>query len=158
MKQTRLATSLTIGTFLWTLITGLALTLELGAGAMRSSHEWMGLFFGVFGIFHALTYKNQIFAYFKGEARNIISSALLAGVLFYMLSFGDIHASSAAFEKLSHAPLETLAPVLGTSESEIIRNLRDMGIAVTDTGQSLQQLAKANRRELHELMETLLTI
>jgi len=158
MKQTKLATSLTIGTFLWTLFTGLALTLEFGTAAMRPSHEWMGLFFGLFGMFHALTYKKQFVAYFKGEGRYIIASALLAGVLLFILSFGDIHASSASFDKLSHAPIETLAPVLGTSEGEIIKNLRDMGITVTDTGQSVQQLAKANRLELHEVMETLLTI
>lgn len=158
MKQTKLATSLTIGTFLWTLFTGLALTLELGTDAMRPSHEWMGLLFGVFGMFHALTYKTQVVAYFNGEGRYIIASALLAGVLFFMLSFGDIHASSASFDKLSHAPIEALAPVLGTSKEKITKNLRDMGITITDTRKSAQQLAKANRLELHEVMETLLTI
>ena len=79
---------------------------------------------------------------------------MLGGVLFGS-SFNDIYSSGAAFEKVTNAKIVHLAPILNTSPDELVLKLRKVGVTTVSTDLSLNEIAKTNNLEVHDIIEPL---
>ncbi len=156
MNIQKIATSLTIGTFIVVSITGTLLFFEISTGSIRATHEWMSLFFGLSGLLHIYSHQKIFFKYFSDKYLYFILSGLIFGGALFALSFNDIYASGAAFEKITNAKIVHLAPIFNKSPDELVLKLKKGGVTTVSTDLSLNEIAKANNIDVHEIMEPLI--
>ena len=156
MNMRKFATSLTIGSFAISALTGVLIFLEFAPGGVRSAHEWMSLLFLAAGALHIFTHKNSFFRYFSGKYLVIMIATFFTGIVLYALSFNDIYASGTAFDKLVNARIEHLAPILNIDSETLVRRINATGVTVTGTDLSLNDIATANAMDVYDLIEPLL--
>ncbi len=155
MKPHKLATTLTIGTFCLTALTGVLIFLEITPGGIRATHEWMSLAFVAAGVFHIVTHKTNFFKYFKERYKILIFIVLIAGGIVFASSMNDIYSAGASFEKIVNAKIEYIAPLFDLTPEEMVKKLNHMNLAVSGTSQSLKEIAKANDIETYLILEPL---
>ena len=155
MNIQKIATSLTIGTFSVVSITGTLLFFEISTGSIRATHEWMSLLFVLCGLLHIYSHWKIFFIYFSNQYLYFILSGLILGGALFGSSFNDIYSSGAAFEKVTNAKIVHLAPILNTSPDELVLKLRKVGVTTVTTDLSLNEIAKTNNLEVHDIIEPL---
>ncbi|MCG8632276.1 MAG: hypothetical protein MI863_00530 [Desulfobacterales bacterium] len=155
MKTTQIATSLTIGTFIISALTGILIFFEIATGGIRATHEWMSLAFASAGIFHIFTHQNSFFRYFKKNYKYFIIVILFASGVLYTSSMNDIYASAASFDRIVNSKIEYVAPLFELSPEEMLQQINKMNLNVNTTEDSLSEIAKANNVEIYLLLEPL---
>ena len=156
MTIKKTATSLTIGAFIVVSITGMLLFFDLATGSIRATHEWMSLFFALTGLLHVYSHKKALFNYFSNKYLIFMCTVLMLAGFMFVFSLNDIYASGASYKKLINAKLEHLAPIFDTNTNELVVKIKSMGLTIKSTGQSLNDIAKANNMDVHDIIEPLL--
>ncbi len=156
MNIQKIATSLTIGTFIVVSITGTLLFFEISTGSIRATHEWMSLLFVLTGLLHIYSHLKIFSKYFTNKYLYCILTGLILGGVLFASSFNDIYSSGAAFEKIANAKIVHLAPIFNTSPNELVLKLRKVGVTQVSTDLSLNEIAKANSIDVHEIIDTLI--
>ena len=123
---------------------------------MTLAHEWIGLAFVAFVIFHVATHWRVFTGYFSRRAAlGIIAVVTLATGSLIGLSAsregGDMkHRMFQAFER---APLTDLAPLLDESADRLAAKLQSGGFEIANTAQSIEEIADRNGTRPPELMQ-----
>lgn len=122
------------------------------------AHEWIGLAFVVFVVFHITTHWRGFTGYFSRRAAlGIIAVVALATASLIGLSASQEgsnvkHQIFATFER---APLTELSPLLDQSAESLVAKLQAGGFKVASTAQSIQEIAARNGAHPPELMHAL---
>ncbi|GAA6189081.1 DUF4405 domain-containing protein [Litorivita sp. NS0012-18] len=154
----RYATPITIGSFLLMAVTGVLMFFHLNSGLNKLAHEWIGLIMIAAVLLHVALNWRAFTLYFKRPLALILMAGF-AGAL--SLSFLDLGAKQrlgrpdlAAVRLLAQAPVEVLAPVLGTDTKGVIKALEARGHSVF-AGQSLADITGAELRAQAEMIAQL---
>lgn len=156
MIKRKPATSLTIGLFVIMSISGLLIFFEFGTGGIRATHEWTSIAFTIAALMHILVHQKPFTRYFKERTVAYILAACAAGGLLYVQSRNDLYAAEEIFQQVIHSEISGLTPLLGKDIGSLKKNLRDMGLTVTDPSQSIIELAESNNKDVYDIIEPLL--
>lgn len=157
------ATPLVVAGFLAIAGTGLMMFFDLAAHGVHDLHEWMGLAFILFAVLHvAWNWRSMIMRLRQSRAVTVIVILTLLSV--GLVGYKQVEATGegshvgprAVLGTLSHASLATLAPALGLTADEAVAKLKAKGIAVGDTSQSLEQIARASDKPMPALFAALI--
>ena len=155
------ATPLTFATFLVVGVTGLAQFFHLGGTLSRTAHEWIGLaIIAAVGAHVALNWR-PFMTYLK---RPLALSIMGAGVLATVLSSVTLPSAGNApqlspgmvFGALQNAPLSAVAEVAGKDGGSLIAALQQAGYPVTDTRQSIAEVADGDAALARAMLGTAL--
>ena len=124
-------------------------------GGLRAAHEWIGIVFAFAGLIHLATHKKAFSRYFHTGYSLLTAGVILAGGFIYGVSFTDIYASAAAFERLSKTEMNTLAAVLEHEPGFIADQLRAMELTVDHESMSMVEIADKNQIDIHDIMDIL---
>ncbi|AFL75702.1 DUF4405 domain-containing protein [Thiocystis violascens] len=123
------------------------------------AHEWIGLAFVVFVVFHISTHWRGFAGYFSRRAAlGIIAVVGLATASLIGLSAsheggGDM--KHRMFQTFERAPLTEIAPLLDESADSLSAKLQAGGFKVASTAQSIEEIASRNGTRPPELMHAL---
>jgi hypothetical protein len=151
-------TPFTIGTFLFTGVSGLMLFLSFGEGLVKEAHEWIGLAFVLGALLHVTAHWKPFKRYFSlGLSRSVMAS-VLAGSLAFMVVSGHEEGGNpmrAAVKSIENAPLSLVAKLQSRDAEELHRLLEAQGIQVSTTTASLRTIASDNGKSGRELIALL---
>ncbi|NEV61422.1 DUF4405 domain-containing protein [Thiorhodococcus minor] len=122
------------------------------------AHEWIGLAFAVFVVFHITTHWRGFTSYFSRRAAlGIIAVVALATASLIGLSATREGGSvkHQIFQTFERAPLTELSPLLDQSAESLATKLQAGGFKVASTAQSIQEIASRNGTQPPELMHAL---
>lgn len=147
----RYATPLITGLFLVSLVSGVALFFHIGQSTFHSMHEILSMVLIVPFVLHLWKNWKPVTAYLKRAPLWIALALSLAISLPFALPSGEPTGRSgppqmALVQKLMAAPLDTLAPALGTDGASLSAALAAKGFTVTSGAESLASIAKASNR------------
>ena len=157
MNARQIHTPLTIGSFIVASITGVLLFFEIDPSGVRATHEWMSLLFVLAGALHIYTNKRPFTRYFSDRTLFVILGAVVAGGVLYAISFNDIYLAEASYQLLIKTEITQLSTLLGISHDELLNKLSALNITTVQPGQSLDDIAQRYERDVHDVMELLIT-
>ncbi len=156
----RYATPITIGSFLLMAVTGVLMFFHLNSGLNKLAHEWTGMVMIAAVFLHVALNWRAFMLYFKRPLALVLMAGF-AGAL--SLSFFNLGAKQgggrpdlAAVRLLAQAPVEVLAPVLGTDTNGLIKALEARGYGAF-AGQSVADILGSELRPQAELISQLST-
>ena len=157
MNARQIHTPLTIGSFIVASITGVLLFFEIDPSGVRATHEWMSLLFVLAGSLHIYTNKRPFARYFSDRTLLVILGSIAAGGILYAISFNDIYLAEASYQLLTKTEIAQLSTLLGISHDELLNKLSALNITTVQPGQSLDDIAQRYERDVHDVMELLIT-
>ncbi|MFD2112698.1 DUF4405 domain-containing protein [Thiorhodococcus fuscus] len=122
------------------------------------AHEWIGLAFVTFVVFHIATHWRGFTGYFSRRAAlGIIGVVALvtAGLIGLSASQEGSNVKHRIFQSLERAPLTEIAPLLDESADTLVTKLESGGFKVVSTAQSIEEIASRNGARPPELMHRL---
>ncbi|OLS53827.1 DUF4405 domain-containing protein [Rhodovulum sulfidophilum] len=157
----RYATPSTIGLFLVSLITGVALFFHVGPSAFHGIHEWLSMVLILaFGL-HLWRNWRPMLHYMKGRplALSLVITLLASAAFFFLPAGGKGGGRPPAFGlamQVMAQPPATVAPALGTTAEELTARLAAAGFAVTDPARPLSEIARASGKSPMALARVLI--
>jgi len=122
------------------------------------AHEWIGLAFVAFVVFHIATHWRGFTGYFSRRA----ALGIIAAVALVTAALIGLSASQEGggvkhriFQSLEQAPLTEIAPLLDQSADSLLAKLESGGFKVVSTAQSIKEIASRNGTRPPELMRRL---
>lgn len=127
-------------------------------------HEKLGLLFVIAAILHSIKNRKALAHVLSQTRSKILVGAL--GIL-AVLAIGSAllfapsapeHSPTHALEmRLAYTPINTLAPALGLSSSQVISRLRKGGVTVVGPGQNLADVAQKQGTEVSHLLDLIVS-
>ncbi len=157
-KTRNWATPLTIGTFLFTAVSGVLLFFHLGEGLVKEAHEWIGIAFILGALVHVKTNWSPFKRYFSLGLPRAVMASVLAGSLVFMVASGHEEGGNpmvAAIKTLEKAPLSMVAQLQSRDADELHMLLETEGFQVADNNTSLQTIASDSGKSGRELIALL---
>lgn len=158
-KNTRnWSTPLTIGTFLFTGVSGVMLFLHFGEGLVKEAHEWIGLAFIVGALLHVKVNWTPFKRYFSLGLPRAVMASVLAGSLVFMVASGHEEGGNpmkAAIKSIEAAPLSLVAQLQSRDADELHNMLETRGFTVADNSCTLQTIASDSGKSGRELIALL---
>lgn len=152
------STPLTIGTFLFTAVSGLMLFLHFGEGLVKEAHEWIGIAFILGALLHVKVNWAPFKRYFSLGLPRAVMASVLAGSLVFMVASGHEEGGNpmvAAIKTIEKAPLSLVAQLQSRDAGELHRLLETEGFQVADNSTTLQTIAADSGRSERELIALL---
>lgn len=157
-KTRNWSTPLTIGTFLFTGVSGVMLFLHLGEGVVKEAHEWIGIAFIVGALLHVTNHWKPFKRYFSLALPRAVMASVLAGSLAFMLVSGNGESGNpmiTAIKSIENAPLSLVAQLQSRDTEELHRLLEAQGIEVSESSATLHTIASDNGKSGRELIALL---
>lgn len=152
------STPLTIGTFLFTAVSGLMLFLHFGEGLIKEAHEWIGLAFIVGALLHVKVNWAPFKRYFSLGLPRAVMASVLAGSLVFVVASSQEEGGNpmrTAIKTIEAAPLSLVAQLQSRDVHELHMLLETEGFQVADNSTTLQTIASDNGRSGRELIALL---
>ena len=151
------ATALTTGVFLVVAVTGILLFFHIGNGALKGVHEWLGIAFIAITAIHLMRNWNGFVRLVKKRRTQAVCAVAAIGAAAFIAFAPNDGGSPVArvMGALANAPIENLAPGLGTSTEVLAARLKSKGIVVTTPEQSLTQLVQGQGIDARRLIMAL---
>jgi len=134
-----------VGLFLFIAVSGVALFFHLQSNLFHSAHEWLGLAFAGFGLWHALRYWKNILGYWSKPASKLVMagavtlSLLVAGLT---MTPGQGGSPRMVLKAMEQSTLSSAAAAMGKTPTEAIALLKSKGIAAEEE-QLVVEIAQA---------------
>ena len=156
----RYATPLTIGLFLVSLISGVALFFHAAPGVFHSMHEWLSMLLIAPVVLHLWRNWRPMMSYLARPAFAISMSVCLVAAMGFGLAstvVGGRHGSAqfAILEALTATTPEKLAPALGTDAEHLVEMLKLHGFAKAAADVTLTELVADSGRDEGDLASAL---
>jgi hypothetical protein len=149
------ATPLAMALFIVIAVSGTMLFFHVGEGLVKELHEWFGIAFVTAAILHV--YRNWLL--FKKYFQKRLLWAILTLTIIVTLAFvapagllGQRNGIRLIVDAVSTAPLQQIAPVLGTSYEDMRARFAKQGIVINNPAISLREIAHHSKRELPEVL------
>lgn len=151
-----LSTPATIALFVVVGVSGVMLLFKIGEGFVKGAHEWLGLVFVIAGGIHVFRHWRATKKYFTSRA--FWAVAAIVGVItiaFVAPSAGGGHGNPmfTVVTAVAGAPIERVAPILGTTPQDMMAKLDKAGIKVEGPTQTLEEVANKSGRHLFQIIE-----
>ncbi len=148
-------TPVTIGTSIFTGISGVLLFFHLGEGLLKEAHEWIGIVFILAALLHVESNWKPFRRYFSLGLPRVVMASVLAGSLTFMVLSGHEEGGNpmiAAIKTIEKAPLSLVAQLQSRDAEELHILLEQRGYKVSDTSASLQTIANDSGKSDRELI------
>jgi hypothetical protein len=143
------ATPLCIGSFLIVGFSGVLMFIDVDLGMIKTAHEWIGLVLVAGVIAHMLLNQKMLLRYFSNPvAIAIICVIIITGGVMAIFE-GDAEErapSSKVSEMMRESTLAVVAQVVKTTPDLLKNKLQAQGMVITDTNQTINQIAQTNRK------------
>lgn len=146
----RTATPLVTGLFLVSLISGIALFFHWAPATFHGMHEWLSMVLIVPVALHVWKNRRPMSAYLRKPVFAVAMAASLVAALAFAIPTGSSSAGGgrpaqfALARKLLNGSVDAVAPALGETPEALGAALSAAGLAVTDSAQSLEEIAAAS--------------
>ncbi len=145
----RYATPLTIGLFLVSLVSGVALFFHVQSGLFKSMHEWLSLVLIVPVGLHVWKNWRPMLSYMKRAplAIALVLSLAVSGVFMANAAMSGRTGGNPAIAligKLQQNSVEAVAPLFGHTGDSLVEALKAKGFQVASADQTLGDIAKAS--------------
>lgn len=152
------ATPVTIGAFFLIALTGLMMFLEMDYGLIKPAHEYLSLLFLIGAGLHIQGNWKVFKRYFTLPlARRIMTAfAVLIVIAFLPIGGGKGSPKNRISKLVSSLPVETVASALEESPERLVESLRQRGIKVEGTTETLSHVASANGRDSMDILREVL--
>jgi len=157
------ATPFTVGLFLVSAVSGIALFFHFGGPYFHGMHEWLSMLLLLPFALHVWKNWTPFVRYFRrGWLVIPLGLSILAAAAFTAPALtganGGGNPARQAIRLITDAKLTDLAPLLKRSPDEVATQLRGAGYTVSSNDQTLIEIAEASGREpraiLHAVMRT----
>jgi hypothetical protein len=133
------------------------LLFKVGVGYVKEAHEWLGLAFVIACVLHVIRNWRATKNYFSVRAFWVTSLVVAAITLVFVLPSGAAHGGRgnpmfAVVSAVTAAPIEHVAPVLGSTPEDLMARFEQAGIKVEGPHQTLDDLANKSGRRLPEII------
>lgn len=151
---TRYSTPLTVGLFLVSAVSGMALFFHFQGALFHGMHEWLSMLFLLPVAFHLVRNRNAFLTYFKkGWMAVPVAGALAAAIIFALPALTGVAGErrppqtmgAEITRALTNARIADLAPVFGQEPAELMDRLRAAGISVPGPDATLAEAAGGSR-------------
>lgn len=152
------STPLTIGTFLFTGVSGCLLFFHLGEELVKEAHEWIGITFALGALLHVKVNWTPFKRYFSRSLPRVVMASVLAGSLVFMVATGHEESGNpmiSAVKTIEAAPLSLVAQLQSRDAEELHSMLEAQGLQVTDTSATLATIASDNGKSGRDLIALL---
>jgi hypothetical protein len=125
---------------------------------IEMAHEWVGLLFAVAIGLHVLNHWGGFKKYFfQPVALSLVGSVALVSSAFIFLSMTGAGGSPMMniVRSIESSPVEEVAPLLNESPQSVLLRMQAAGLSVDNSNSTIVEIAKANDREPHALMQLL---
>ncbi len=143
----RLATPLTAGLFLVSLVSGVALFLHVAQGTFHEMHEWLSMLLVLPFILHLVKNWNGLMGYRRYHTLIIpILICVIIAIPFAWMGSGKSgggNANGRIARVLTQSSLTTLAPVFKTTPQDLAAHLTQAGYTVTSNDETINDIATA---------------
>jgi hypothetical protein len=140
-----IATPVTVVLFLVATVSGIMMFFHFQSGLVKETHEWLGLAFVGFGIWHMVRNWQGFLGYFRRNLALVAFAAPLVVAGAMVAATGRVDSGGggprAVFKTLEKAPIEKVAPAFGLSAEQALKRLRAAGYKA-ETGQSLHTISE----------------
>lgn len=153
------ATPLTVGTFVLMACTGILMFFHLDTGLNKEAHEWLGWAMVVGVALHVVANIQGFKRYLSRPAALAIVGvfvAILIASFFIQENEEDGHPGKRATQIMLHAPLSTVAPLLGQSPETLVSKLQAAGFKQAAPSQSLSDIAGPDQGQQFRALGTVL--
>ena len=151
------ATPLTIALFVVIATSGIMLFFHVGEAFVKELHEWLGLFLVIATGLHVArnwtSFKNYLQHRALWVAFTVAMVVTLMFILPVVLSGPKKGGIRSIVEAVAAAPLNQVAPVLGTSYEAMRASFAKEGITIDDPAITLHQIAQQSQRHLPEVID-----
>lgn len=154
-RMQELVTSLTIGSFVITALTGILIFFHLNIGLVKLAHEWLSWVFVLGAAGHVFFNWRGCVRCFARPVGRITAAAgvlLLAGALLPLGTARGKPPALLAADALLRTPVATVAQVAKSSPEQIVRRLKMQGIDVASLEQTLEAIARENDTQPLEIL------
>jgi len=156
----RYATPLTTGFFLVSLISGVALFFHWASGLFHGMHEWLSMVLLVPFALHMWKNRGPLMGYVKRKTLFVpLLLSIMVAIPFAVSSTGGKQGGNPAFaavQLLTKAPLADSAALFKNTPDELVARLRQRGLAVTSSSDSLNQIAQSAKMQPTQLIAELI--
>ncbi|WP_321505274.1 DUF4405 domain-containing protein [Breoghania sp.] len=147
----RYATPLTIGLFLVSLISGIALFFHIQSGLFKSMHEWLSLVLIIPVGLHIWKNWRPMLGYLKRAplAIALVLSLAASGIFMANAAMSGRTGGNPAIAligKLQQNSVESVAPLFGYTTDGLVEALTAKGFTVTSADQTLAEITKASQK------------
>lgn len=154
-------TPLTLGLFLVSAVSGVALYFHVGTTTFREMHEVLSMVLLVPVVVHLWRNWGPFLAYFRRSAMPIALVLCFAASVYYALAAQNAPATGgnpafALIGAIQKAPLSALAPALSIGEEELVKRLEAGGFAPVDSKDSVGAIATRSGRDRLEVFAALM--
>lgn len=156
----RYATPLTTGFFLVSMVSGVALFFHWAPGLFHGMHEWLSMVLLVPFALHMWKNWGPLMGYIKRKALFVpLLLSIVVAVPFAVSSSGGKPGGNPAFaavQLVTKAPLVDSAALFKATPDELVARLRERGLAVASSSDSLNQIAQSAKMQPAQLIAELL--
>lgn len=156
----RYATPLTTGFFLVSMVSGVALFFHWAPGLFHGMHEWLSMVLLVPFALHMWKNWGPLMGYIKRKALFVpLLLSIVVAVPFAVSSSGGKPGGNPAFaavQLVTKAPLVDSAALFKATPDELVARLRERGLAVASSSESLNQIAQSAKMQPAQLIAELL--
>jgi small-conductance mechanosensitive channel len=149
------ATPLAIALFMVIASSGTMLFFHVGEGLVKELHEWLGIVFVIAAILHVYRNWSSFQKYFQQRLLWSILTLTVVVTLAFIAAAGlsgQRHGIRFIVDAVTTAPLQQIAPVLGTSYEDMRARFAERGIVIDNPAISLREIAHHSKRELPEVL------
>ena len=151
-----LSTPATIALSFVVCVSGVMLLLGVGRGFVQGAHEWLGLAFVIVSVLHVCRHWRPMRGYLSSGRFWGTCAVVGALTLLFVVpsaSFGGGHdGMHAMMQVVSSAPIDRLAPMVGSTPDALVAKFKAAGLVVEGSSQTLEQLAARSGRPVPEII------
>lgn len=156
----RIATPLTIGSFILMAATGVLMFFHLDSGLNKDAHEWLSWVFLLGVGLHITRNLPSLQRHLKTKAGIGIVSVFLTVLALSTFAPSEKDGRppiSTILAQLSQAPIESLAVIADLPLEDLQQRLNSQGINVTDSSASLKDLTHGNKEKTMSAIKEIFT-
>ena len=157
----RFATPLTTGFFVVSMVSGVALFFHWAPALFHSMHEWLSVVLLVPFALHMWKNWGPLMGYIKRKSLYLpLLLSVLVAVPFVVAGMGSKQEGNPAFavvQLVTKAPLTDSAALFKNTPDELVARLRQRGLTVTSSSDTLSQVAQTAKMQPGQLIAELLS-
>ncbi|MCA9492918.1 MAG: DUF4405 domain-containing protein [Myxococcales bacterium] len=147
------ATPLTIGAFALSATTGVLMFFHVEQGLQKELHEWLGWALVIGVAAHLWVNRNAFVKHLRQRTAQVLIGLFVGLTLVSFAPLGEEEGGGpragmrAVVDRVTHTPIEQIAPLAGKTPDALIDALRQAGFEEATAGHTVSDLAEGDREK-----------